>query len=168
MGYKGSTLAQTTVLNVTPNGNEGAFWGSGAGIAADGSGIIYLLDANGDFDTNLNSGGFPSDGDFGNGFLKISTSGGLAVADYFEMSSSRRTIPTRIWVPGAPLVSRRLSSHKTWQLAVGLARFKHLHRGSHLVGKFSTTTNNIYRIGRGPPGGLWSARILQRRLYFGR
>ena len=35
MGYNPTTLAQKTVLNVTPNGNEGAFWGSGAGLTAD-------------------------------------------------------------------------------------------------------------------------------------
>jgi hypothetical protein len=44
-----------------------------------------LLDANGDFDTDLNSAGFPRDADFGNAFLKLSTKGGLAVADYFEI-----------------------------------------------------------------------------------
>ena len=38
MGYNATTLAQTTVLNVTPNGNEGAIWNSGAGMAADGAG----------------------------------------------------------------------------------------------------------------------------------
>ena len=33
MGYSESTLAQTSVLNVTPNGNEGAIWMAGAGLA---------------------------------------------------------------------------------------------------------------------------------------
>ncbi len=57
MGYNTTTLAQTTVLNVTPNGNEGAIWNSGAGMAADASGNIILLDANGVFDTTLTSSG---------------------------------------------------------------------------------------------------------------
>ncbi len=64
-GYNAKTLAQTSVLNVTPNGNEGAFWGSGAGLATDGA-SLYVLDANGYFDTTLNSSGFPTNGDFGN------------------------------------------------------------------------------------------------------
>src|SRR5579863_2537822 len=76
MGYDINTLAQTTVLNLTPNGNEGAIWGAGAGMAADGNGDIILLDANGVFDTTLNTSGFPSDGDYGNAFLKIKTKGG--------------------------------------------------------------------------------------------
>jgi len=47
MGFDQSTLAQVSVLNVTPNGNEGAIWMSGSGLAADSAGNIFLLDANG-------------------------------------------------------------------------------------------------------------------------
>jgi len=92
MGYSETTLAQTSVLNITPNGNEGAIWMAGAGLAADSSGNIYFLDANGDFDATLNAQGFPSNGDYGNAFLKLSTMGTgpgnqLAVADFFEMDN---------------------------------------------------------------------------------
>jgi hypothetical protein len=87
MGFNASTLGMTTVLNLTPNGTEGAIWMSGAGPAVDSTGNIYLLDANGTFDTSLDSRGFPSHGDFGNAFLKLSATGGLAVADYFEMAN---------------------------------------------------------------------------------
>lgn len=84
MAYSESTLAQTSVLNLTPNGSEGSIWMSGAGLAADASANIYFLDANGTFDTTLDGNGFPVQKNFGNAFLKISTSGGnLAVADYF-------------------------------------------------------------------------------------
>ena len=86
MGYNGTTLAQTSVIDVTPNGAEGAIWGAGAGLAADSSGYIYFLDANGTFDTTLNAQGFPSSGDYGNAFIKLSTAGGqLTVSDYFTM-----------------------------------------------------------------------------------
>jgi hypothetical protein len=85
MGYNESNLTQTAVLNLTPNGSEGSIWMAGAGLAADLSGNIYFLDANGTFETTLDSNGFPSKGDFGNAFLKVSTAGGkLTVADYFE------------------------------------------------------------------------------------
>jgi len=46
MAYDAGTLAQTSVVNVTPNGSEGSVWMSGAGMASDGS-SLYLLDANG-------------------------------------------------------------------------------------------------------------------------
>lgn len=86
IAYSESTLQQTHVLNVTPNGHEGSIWMSGDGLAADASGNIYFLDANGTFDATLNAQTFPTSGDYGNAMLKLSTSGGkLAVADYFEM-----------------------------------------------------------------------------------
>ena len=84
MAYSESTLHQTQVLNVTPNGGEGSIWMSGDGIAADSSGNLYFLDANGTFDTAFNTSGFPTTGDYGNAMVKLSTSGKLAVADYFE------------------------------------------------------------------------------------
>lgn len=83
MAYSESTLQQTQVLNLTPNGSEGSIWMSGDGMAADSQGFIYLLDANGTFDTALNASGFPGSGDYGNAMVKLSTNGKLAVADYF-------------------------------------------------------------------------------------
>ena len=70
---------------MTPNGNEGSIWQAGAGIASDGQNLFFL-DANGTFDTTLNKKGFPNKGDYGNGFLKVSTKNNkLRVADYFNM-----------------------------------------------------------------------------------
>ena len=85
MGYSESTLKQTQVIDVTPNGSEGSVWMAGDGIAADSSGNLYFLDANGTFDTTLTTNGFPSSNDFGNAMVKLSTAGGtLTVADYFD------------------------------------------------------------------------------------
>ena len=86
IAYSESTLARTAVLNVAPNsGGVGpAIWMSGGGPAADSAGNIYLLTANGAFETTLDENGFPKNQDYGNSFLKISTAGGsLSVADYF-------------------------------------------------------------------------------------
>jgi hypothetical protein len=47
IGYNESTLAQTGVLNLTPNGNDGGIWMAGGGPAADSAGNIYLLMGNG-------------------------------------------------------------------------------------------------------------------------
>jgi hypothetical protein len=57
---------------------------SGDGMAADSSGNIYLLDANGTFDTTFDINGFPTKGDYGNAMVRLSTNGKLAVVDYFE------------------------------------------------------------------------------------
>jgi hypothetical protein len=84
MAYSESSLKQTSVLNLTPNGGDGSIWMSGDGIAADSAGNLFLLDANGKFDTTLDANGFPSKGDYGNSILKLTTAGGkLSVADYF-------------------------------------------------------------------------------------
>jgi outer membrane protein assembly factor BamB len=88
IGYSESTLSQSAVLNVAPNGSGGgpSIWMSGGGPAADSEGNIYLLTANGVFETTLDSNGFPNQQDYGNSFLKLSTAGGsLSVADYFTM-----------------------------------------------------------------------------------
>lgn len=160
MGYNPKTLAQTTVLNVTPNGNEGAIWGSGAGMAADRSGNIFLLDANGVFDSTLNSQGFPSEGDYGNAFLRLTTTGGLAVADYFEMDneSQENSSDTDLGSGGTALVDVYDSNAKLWQLGVGAGKDTNLYVVDRTnMGKFNSGSNNMYQELEGAlPGGIWS------------
>jgi hypothetical protein len=86
IGYNQATLAQTGVFNFTPNGNEAAVWGAGAGASADSSGNLFFQLGNGTFDTTLNASGFPNQGDFGNAFVKLSVvSGALKAMDYWTM-----------------------------------------------------------------------------------
>ena len=89
MGYGETTLAQTSILNIAPNSNSGpAIWMSGGGPGADSAGNIYLLSANGAFETTLDANGFPNKQDYGNSFLKLAATGTtLTVADYFTMSN---------------------------------------------------------------------------------
>ena len=88
IAFGASTLARTAVLNVAPNssGVGPAIWMSGGGPAADAAGNVYMLTANGAFETTLDANGFPNQGDYGNSFLKLSIAAGtLAVSDYFTM-----------------------------------------------------------------------------------
>ena len=173
IGYSESTLAQTSVLNVTPNGNEGAIWMAGAGLAADSSGNIYFLDANGDFDTNLNASGFPSDGDYGNAFMKLSTSSGLAVADYFEMDNeaSENGSDTDLGSGGMiVLPDLNDNSGHTWHLAVGAGKDSNLYvvnRDS--MGKFSSNNSSIYQELPGAlPGGVFAMpAYFNNTVYYG-
>ncbi|WP_233847477.1 outer membrane protein assembly factor BamB family protein [Paraburkholderia sp. HD33-4] len=148
MGYGADTLQQTTVLNVTPNGLGGAIWMSGAGPASDGS-SIYLLDANGTFDTTMTSGGFPASKDFGNSFLKLDTSGGLAVADYFAMTNVVQEANDDIDLgSGGALVLPDLTDAggTVRHLTLGAGKDSTiyvLNRDS--MGKFNPTVNNIYQ-----------------------
>ncbi|MGC1449943.1 MAG: immunoglobulin domain-containing protein [Candidatus Sulfotelmatobacter sp.] len=174
IAYNPATLAQTSVLNVTPNGNEGSIWMAGAGLAADSSGNIYFLDANGDFDTNLNSSGFPSNGDYGNAFIKLSTSGALAVADYFEMDNqaSENGSDTDLGSGGA-MVLPDLSdgAGHTLHLAVGAGKDSNLYvvnRDS--MGKFNPNNNNtIYQELAGSlPGGVFAMpAYFNNTVYYG-
>jgi len=174
IGYSESTLAQTSVLNVTPNGNEGAIWMAGAGLAADSSGNIYFLDANGDFDTTLNPQGFPSDGDYGNAFMKLSTTGDqLAVADYFEMDNeaSENGSDTDLGSGGA-IVLPDLSdgAGHTLHLAVGAGKDNNLYLVNRdSMGKFSSSNSGIYQELAGAlPGGVWAMpAYFNNTVYYG-
>jgi len=174
IGYDAGTLAQKTVLDLVPNGSEGGIWMSGAGIAADGSGNIYVLDGNGDFDTTLNASGFPANGNYGNAFVKLSTSNGLAVADYFEMDneSSENGSDTDLGSGGAMVLPDQTdSSGKVWHLAVGAGKDTNLYLVNRdSMGKFSSSTNNnAYQYLNGAlPGGIWATpAYFNGTIYYG-
>ncbi len=174
MGYSESTLAQTSVLNVTPNGNEGAIWMAGAGLAADSLSNIYFLDANGDFDTTVNAEGFPSDGDYGNAFMKLSTtSNELAVADFFEMDNeaSENGSDTDLG-SGGTIVLPDLTdgSGNTWHLAVGAGKDSNLYLVNRdSMGKFSANKSSIYQELAGAlPGGVFAMpAYFNSTIYYG-
>ncbi|HEY3861253.1 MAG TPA: LamG-like jellyroll fold domain-containing protein [Verrucomicrobiae bacterium] len=88
LGFNAANLAQSAsyAFNTTPNAavatfgvnaGEGALWMGGNGLCADASNNLYFAVANGSFSANTNGG------DYGDSFVKLSTSNGLAVADYF-------------------------------------------------------------------------------------
>jgi outer membrane protein assembly factor BamB len=151
IGYSARTLKQTGVLDFTPNGKEGSVWQSGAGPAADPEGYIYILAANGTFDTDLDSQGFPSRSDFGNAFLKISTLGGhLSIADYFAMYNVlAENAADGDLGSGGPLVLPPLrdASGKVWRLAVGAGKDRNIYLVNRdAMGKFNLRGNqNIYQ-----------------------
>ncbi len=157
IGYNQTTLVQTSAFNVVPNGSAGAIWMSDTGPAADSAGNIYLLDANGDFGTTLNSGGFPANGNYGNAFLKISTSAGMAVADYFEMSNqqSENDGDTDLGSGGALVLPDLTDSTSTVRhLAVGAGKDGHIYVVNRdAMGKFNAGSNNIYQDISGVLGG---------------
>ncbi len=150
MGYNETSLAQVSVLNFTPNGNEGSVWASGAGPAADANNI-YLLVANGTFDTTLNANGFPNSGDFGNSFLKLSTSNRtLAVADYFAMFNTvTESNNDQDLGSGGALVlpPMRNALGQIKHLAVGAGKDKNIYLVDRdHMGKFNPLNNsNIYQ-----------------------
>ncbi len=173
--YSESTLAQGPVLNLTPNGNEGSIWMSGAGPAADTNGNIFLLDANGTFDTTLDGNGFPVSRDFGNAFIKISTAGGApAVADYFSVADTAYESGSDIDLGsgGAMLLPDVTDNNgQVHQLAVGAGKDTNLYVvDRNNMGKFNAASNNtIYQELVGAFGaGVWSSpAYFNNTVYYG-
>jgi hypothetical protein len=162
MAYSKSTLAQTHVLNLTPNGSEGSIWMAGSGLAADSESNIYFLDANGTFDTTLNSKGFPANGNYGNGFIKVSTANNrLAVADYFEMSNTvSESNNDEDLGSGGAIVLPDIKDSKgvVHHLAVGAGKDQNIYVVNRdNMGKFNPNSDKaIYQEVDGEIGGVWS------------
>ncbi len=146
MGYNQTTLQQSSVLNIIPNGSEGAIWMAGDGPAADSAGNFYFLVANGTFDNTLMNGR-PENGDYGNAFIKISTSGNaLTVADYFTMhnTTSESDADQDLGSGGEILLpDLKDGNGNTWQLAVGAGKDSHIYVvNRNMMGQFNTSNDN--------------------------
>lgn len=147
IGFDANNLAQTQVLNLTPNGNSAAIWMSGTAPAADASGDLFVLNGNGTFDTTLNAAGFPAQGDFGNCLVKLATAGTLKVSDYFTMFNTAQESNTdEDFGSGGVLLLPDLtdSSGVVYQLAVAAGKDAHIYVVDRkAMGKFSPSANNI-------------------------
>ena len=173
MGYNSQTLAQTSVLDVTPNGNEGAIWMAGAGLAGDNQ-ALYFLDGNGTFDTTLNSQGFPVNGDYGNAFMKVSVAGQLAVADYFTMHNTvqESDADEDLGSGGAMILPDLTDSQgQVHHLAVGAGKDANIYVvDRNNMGKFNPNDDSaIYQEIDGVlPGGVWAMpAYFNNTVYYG-
>jgi hypothetical protein len=135
---------------------------SGNGLSADSSGNIYLLQANGTFDTTLDANGFPVSGDYGNAMLRLTANGKLAVADYFEsfntVSESGQDLD--LGSGGAVLLPDQTDANgAVHRLIVGAGKDKNIYLADRTnLGKFNPSTNpmdaNIYQKITGQLAGL--------------
>jgi len=157
MAFSADTLAQTSVLNLVPNGSEGGIWMAGTAPAADPAGNLFFILGNGDFDTTLNASGFPANGNCGNCFVKLSTSSGLKLADYFTPHNTvaESNADTDFGSGGGILLLDVTDSGgKTRHLSVGAGKDSLIYvvdRDS--MGKFNATTDQIYQEISGQLGG---------------
>jgi hypothetical protein len=150
IGYDEATLAQVSVLNLTPNGSDGGIWASGAGPAFDAAGNFYLLMGNGTFDTALDARGFPVNGDYGNAFVKLSPTGTtLSIADYFTMYNTGTESSTDVDLGsgGAMLLPPLLDANgQPRDLAVGAGKDGHIYVvDRNNLGKYHANTNAVYQ-----------------------
>jgi hypothetical protein len=184
IGYNASTLVQQTVLNLAPNGSGAAVWMGSTGIAGDPFGNICVMVGNGDFDTNLNSSGFPKNGNYGNAFVRLSTAGGLAVADYFTMHNQQQENNADIDLgSGGVMILPQMtdSTGKIRYLAVGAGKDTNIYLvGRYAMGKFNpnvhaglTGEQALLRVGEPSylclsvfqcPAAAWSGHADQQQL----
>lgn len=174
MAYNEQTLAQTSVLNVTPNGSEGSIWMAGAGLAADSGNFIYFLDANGTFDTTLDATRAPVNHDYGNGFIKVSTANGkLSVADYFEADNtvSESNSDEDLGSGGVLLLPDLTDGSGTVRhLAVGAGKDGSIYVADRdNMGKFNPNNNSaLYQQISGGIGGVWAMpAYFNNTVYYG-
>jgi hypothetical protein len=158
MGYSESTLQQTSVLNLTPNGSEGAIW-----MAGDSAGNIYFLDANGTLDAKDTVTGFPVNGDYGNAMVKLSTANSsLTVDDYFETydSINESNADTDLGSGGSLLLPDMVDAKGVVRhLMVGAGKDKNIFVGDRdNLGKYNAANNDaLYQeLTNALPGGAWS------------
>lgn len=175
IGYDERTLAQTIVLNITPNGSEGAIWMSGAGLAADSDNYIYFLAGNGTFDTTLTGSGLPNQGDYGNCFIKASASANvLTVVDYFTTYQTpvQNTQDVDLGSGGALILPDMVDAQEhTRKLAVGAGKDENIYLVDRAnLGKFNASNDNaVYqKLAGALPGGVWAMpAYFNGMLYYG-
>lgn len=172
MTFNADSLAQTGVLNLVPNGNEGGIWMSGGAPSADASGNVYFILGNGDFDTTLDASGFPKNGNCGNCFVKLSTSGGMKLADYFTPSNTVSESGADIdFGSGGQLLLPDVvdGNGKTRHLAVTAGKDANIYvLDRDNMGKFNSSQNNIYQLISGQIGGVWSKpSYFNNTVYYG-
>jgi uncharacterized repeat protein (TIGR03806 family) len=71
------TTPNATTATFGPNAGEGGIWQGGGGLAADTNNNLFCETGNGSFSADTEGG------DYADTFLKMSTTNGLMVADYF-------------------------------------------------------------------------------------
>jgi hypothetical protein len=174
IGYNESNLTLETVLNLVPNGSDGGIWASGSGPQADGAGNVYVPVGNGTFDTTLTGGGFPARNDFGNAYVKMSSSGGkLAVADYFTMSNTVSESGGDVDLGsggGMLLPALKDTNGQSRNLAVVAGKDTNIYvMDVTSLGKFNPGSDEMYQQLTGAlPGGEWSSPAwFSGTLYYG-
>ncbi len=139
LGYDENTLQQVRVFCTTPNGQHGGVWQGGDGLAADGRGGIFFTTADGTFDAN--TGG----ADYGDSVVRLtSTSGALAVADYFSPynQAALASVNWDVGAGGTLLLPDQPGPYPHLLLAGGKGGTVYLANRDNL-GRFNSTSNQI-------------------------
>jgi hypothetical protein len=150
--YTFATTPNATTNAFGVNAGEGALWMSGDGLCVDAANNLYLESGNGSFSANTNGG------DYGDSFVKLSSSNGLAVADYFTPSNQLSMAINDLDLgSGGPILlpdSVGSATHPHLMVGAGKEGTIYLVDRDNL-GQYSTATNQIVQTAIKVIGGVW-------------
>ena len=144
MAYDAGTLKQTSAIDLVPNDHGAGMWMGGGGPAADAAGSVYVITGNG-------YGGTPgTSNNYDNSFVRLSTSAGLTVGDYFAPFNTVTVEDPQDLDFGSagPLLLPDLvdASNVTHHLAVGAGKDGNLYvLNRDNLGQFTSSANNVYQ-----------------------
>ena len=142
IAFDAGTLKQTGAIDLVPNNSGGGMWMGGGGPAADASGNVYVISGNGFGDT-------PGMNSYGNSFVRLSTSAGLKVGDYFTpFNTLSEDGSDADFGSAGPLLLPDVvdASSMTRHLAVGAGKDGNLYVVNRdNMGQFNSAKNNIYQ-----------------------
>jgi hypothetical protein len=177
IGFDAATLQPLTnfVFNTTPNSapaafgpnaGEGGIWMSGAGLTVDTEANLFLEVGNGSFNANQ-----PGGTEYGDCFLKLFTTNGLTVADYFAPfnQAALAEADTDLGSSGALLLPDSEGSVAHPRLLVGCGKEGRIYLldRDHLGGFHPGADNQIVQELPGAVGPtLSSAAWFNHRIYY--
>jgi hypothetical protein len=153
VGFNSSTLAVTSVLNVTPNAQKGGIWMGGGAPAADANNNLYLITGNGAFDVTS------SGDDYGDSFLQLS--GGLNISSFFTPSDQATdAADDHDFGAGGAAVVLSLASGSLQHLVIGGGKDGTLYllNGDNMGGLGDSNARQNFNIGTGifATGAFWN------------
>jgi hypothetical protein len=165
VGFNASNLSPLAnyMFNDTPNGSEAGIWMAGCGLAVDSQTNLYFQTGNGTFDATNGS-------DYGDCFVKLSTAGRLAVADYFS-PSNQATLANGdrdLGSGGILLLPDSVGSSAHPHLMVGCGKEGTVYLVDRdNLGHFNANTNRIVQTLQSAQGGtLASPAYFNGHLYY--
>ena len=144
ISFSADTLARTGAIDLVPTTHGAGIWLGGGGPAADASGNVYLATG------NAFGGNTPGmDSDYGDSFVKLSSSAPLSVVDYFAPSNAiLDDQQDNDFGSAAPVLLPDLvdSSSVTRHLAVVAGKDGTMYVVNRdNMGQYSALTNNVYQ-----------------------